>query len=447
MESCFNDRQVKDLFELLAKTGSSLAKRDILAENSNNELFTSYINYLLNPFLVTGISEKKITKITDKPPTRVFDTFRELMEYVLQFNTGSDEVIANIKQFMDSREIDMRDFYASIITKSAKLGCDVKSVNKAFGKEFIPQWEVQQSYNIEKSPLKENEWFSLSEKLNGVRGTYISGKILSRQGKEFSGLDHITADIGKLIPAAEEKLSTSDIKLSTSDSWVFDGELVRKNTDGVSDNENFRIGTGLLGQDDADKSCMQLVIFDFLPKSEFEAGESVKTYKERLNELTELKEKIKQLDLKAVTTVDVLYSGFDAGKIDYFLEIMVAEDKEGLMLNRDSKYSCKRHNGILKVKRFYTVDLKIIDVEEGSGRNTGRLGAFVVDYKGNTLNVGSGMSDLQRDDFWKNREELPGRVIEVKYKEESSDKKTGQFSLQFPIFVTLREEGKEESYF
>jgi len=42
---------------------------------------------------------------------------------------------------------------------------------------------------------------------------------------------------------------------------------------------------------------------------------------------------------------------------------------------------------------------------------------------------------------------MPGRVIEVKYKEESSDKKTGLLSLQFPIFVSLREEGKEESYY
>jgi len=429
-----------ELFELLANTSSSLAKKDILIDNCNNEYFTLYINYLLNPFLVTGISEKKISKITEKLPTASFGTFRELMEYILKNNTGSDEVIANIRQFLEARELDMRAFYASIITKSAKLGCDVKSVNKAFGREFIPQWEVQQSYNIEKSPLKDNEWFSLSEKLNGVRGTYISGKILSRQGKEFSGLEHISADIIQLFPDAGNKLSQGD-------SWVFDGELVRKNTDGVSDNENFRIGTGLLGQDDADKSCMQFVIFDFLPKSEFEKGESVLSYKDRLNELNELGRKIKELALTALTTVDILYTGTDAGKIDYFLEKMVSEDKEGLMLNRDSKYACKRHNGILKVKRFYTVDLKVIDVEEGSGRNAGRLGAFVVDYKSNSLNVGSGMSDQQREEFWHNRDKIPGRVIEVKYKEESSDKKTGQFSLQFPIFITLREEGKEESYF
>jgi len=428
-----SDREVKELFGQITQTGSSLAKRDILVQNSENMLFTAYLNYLLNPFLITGISDKKISRMIDRQPSYSFESFTELMEYVLINNTGSDEVIANIRSFLDAQQDDMREFYSSIITKSAKLGCDVKSVNKAFGKEFIPQWEVQQSYSIEKAPLKENEWFSLSEKLNGVRGTFFEGKIISRQGKEFTGLDHIIANINLLY--------------ADSENWVLDGELVRRNDEGLSDNENFRIGTGLLGQDDADKSQMRFVIFDLLPKSEFAQKESVLTYKDRFAALIELRKKIDSMKLTSVTTVEVLYTGDDASLIDYYLELMVKRDKEGLMLNRDSKYCCKRHNGILKVKRFYTVDLRVLSIEEGSGRLTGMLGAFVVDYKGNTLNVGSGMTDQQRVEYWSIRDELPGRVIEVKYKEESSDKKTGQFSLQFPIFISLREEGKQESYY
>ena len=433
MENSFlNDRAVKDLFDLLAQTGSSLKKREILIENSENEHFKLLLNFLLNPFLITGISTKKVSKETSVPPTKEFASFPALMEYLISNNTGTDEIIANIRQFLSQHTQDMRDFYVSIITKSARLGCDIKSVNKAFGKNFIPQWEVQQSYNLEKSPLKEDEWFSLSQKLNGVRGTFFDGKIISRQGKEFAGLEHIIDDIGKLFPDPEN--------------WVLDGELVRINDDGLPDNENFRIGTGILSQDEGDKRCMQLVVFDILPKVEFAAGESALTYKERLVQLTQMGEKAAQLGLQSVTTVKTLYSGHDAAMIDYYLEQMVREDKEGLMLYRDSKYYCKRHNGILKVKQFYTIDLRVIGIEEGSGRLAGKLGAFVVDYKGGRLNVGSGMSDLQREEFWQIRDELIDRVVEVKYKEESSDKKTGMNSLQFPIFVALREEGKEESY-
>jgi DNA ligase-1 len=426
------DRAVRELFELLARTGSSNAKSDILIENSGNGHFKLMLEYLLNPFLITGISTKKIAKETDKPPTREFGTFRDLMEYLLANNTGSDEVVANMRRFLSDAPPDMRDFYGAIITKNARIGCDVKSVNKALGEEFIPQWEVQQSYSIEKTPLKGGEWFSLSEKLNGVRGTYFEGNLLSRQGKEFSGLGHIIDDLSALFPDLE--------------GWVVDGELVRRNDEGFSDNENFRIGTGLLSQDDCDKSSIQMIVFDFLPKPEFIAGASKLTYKDRLGALDALRGKAAMLGLSSVSVVESLYSGTDASMIDVFLDKMVSEDKEGLMLNRDSKYYRKRHNGILKVKRFYTVDLRVLSVEEGTGRLSGRLGAFVVDYKGNTLNVGSGMTDEQRDQFWQDREALPGRVIEVKYKEESSDKKTGQNSLQFPIFVLLREEGKGVSY-
>jgi len=426
-----NDHEVRELFEQIAMTGSSNEKKEIIIKNAENENFLRILNYLLNPFLVTGISAKKISKETEKTPTRSFENFRELMEYIFDNNTGSDEVIANIRQFLSTADSELREFYISIITKSAKLGCDTKSVNKALGKEFIPQWEVQQSYNIEKSPLKDGEWFSLSQKLNGVRGTFFDEKIISRQGKAFEGLEHILSDISRLFPDAV--------------GWVLDGELVRNNIEGLKDNENFRVGTGLLSQDDADKSSMQFVVFDLLPKSEFLSGESVLTYKERLHELKELGEKAKNLGLKSIKIVEILYTGNDHKMIDIYLDQMVSEDKEGLMLNRDKKYYRKRHNGILKVKRFYTVDLRVIATEIGSGRLSGMLGAFVVEYKGYQVNVGSGMTDQQREEYWEARSELIGRVIEVKYKEESRDKKTGHFSLQFPTFVSLREEGKEES--
>jgi len=99
LKSCDIDKSVKDLFVLLTQTSSSLAKRDILIENSNNDRFTLMIDYLLNPFLVTGISEKKISKETEKQATRSFGSFPDLMDYILENNIVRDEVIANIRQF------------------------------------------------------------------------------------------------------------------------------------------------------------------------------------------------------------------------------------------------------------------------------------------------------------------------------------------------------------
>ena len=426
------DLEVKNFFDLLASTSSIKVKKQLLAERRDDGNVKKFLDYLLNPFFVTGISEKKIRKVVSVERPVQFHSFDELMAYVRKNHTGSDDILASVQAYLDGVNPELRTFYIGIITKTIRIGCDAKTVNDALGYEFIPQWEVQQAYQIGKLRMNENEWFSLSQKLNGVRGTYFEGKLISRQGKEFAGLEHILEDIQQLIP--------------NSDEWVIDGELIRKNVEHISDNENFRLTTGILSQEDGDKRQIQLVIFDILPKAEFLRGESRLRYRDRLEQLKDLEQRIQRRNLSNLRIVDVLYTGNDMSMISVCLERMIVEGKEGLMLNRNCKYFTRRHNGILKVKQFYTVDLEIVDLEEGTGRLSGTLGAFVVRYKNNYLRVGSGMTDDQRKKFWDDGLNLIGRVIEVKYKDESYDCRTGLRSLQFPTFVQLRELGKQESY-
>ena len=76
----------------------------------------------------------------------------------------------------------------------------------------------------------------------------------------------------------------------------------------------------------------------------------------------------------------------------------------------------------------------------------GTLGALVLDYKGNEVKVGSGFTDEQRATFWQGKNDLPGLLCEVKYKEISSDKNTGAESLQFPVFISIRTDKTEVSF-
>lgn len=423
---------VKTICDKLKSTSSTKGKEKILKDNQNNQLFKNVLHFLLNTYIVTGISGAKIKRdVYVMGDYILIQSFDQLANYLQKNNTGRDLDIASCQSYIYSfADPDMRDFISSIITKSLKLGCDSKTINRVYGKDFLPTHEVQQAYSIEKYPLKHGTWFSLSEKQNGVRGSFLGGKIVSRQGKEISGLNHII----------------DNIKLLGLEDYFIDGELKRKNIDGVSDNENFRIGTGILNSDQSDKSEIEFVIFDMLPYEDFLCGESKDTYKTRKKWLNELKDEIKLHAIKNLEVIDFIYEGTDQSEIDKWLNVMVEQDKEGLMLNKDVKYKCKRHNGILKVKRFYTLDLKIVRVEEGSGRLSGTLGAVVVDYKGNEVNCGSGFTDDQRAELWDCRDKLIGKIVEIKFKEVSQDKKTGLKSLQFPIFVRNRFEKNEVSY-
>jgi DNA ligase-1 len=95
----------------------------------------------------------------------------------------------------------------------------------------------------------------------------------------------------------------------------------------------------------------------------------------------------------------------------------------------------------LKLKPFIEVSLNVVGVEEGTGRNIGKLGALICegedDGKGIRVNVGSGFSDVDRDGFWSDRTSLFGSVVEVRA-DAITQNQDGTYSLRFPRFLRFR---------
>lgn len=421
--------KVIKIFKQIQETKSLNDKKSIITANKDNELFKKCLRFLLDGNIVTGISSKKISKKVKVNLNDTFNnTFEDCMKYLEKNNTGTDIDIARIQYFINWQPEEYHKFYEQIITKKFRLGADAKLVNKCIP-GLIPVWEVQLGSSYEKLKLPEGSWFSLSQKMNGNRASFYQSRLISRQGKEFTGMKHIISDL--------EQLGTG---------WFYDGELIRKNIDNLSDGENFRVGTGIINSDALNKEEIKFVIFDYFPESDIKNSESSAKYKIRREMLNNLKKVIREKNLQNIEVVTMVYEGTDQSQIMKWLDYATEQGWEGLMLNKDAVYKCKRTTDLIKIKRFYTMDLSIVEVLEGEGRLKGTLGALVVKYKDNTVNVGSGFDDETRIKFWDDRELLVGRIVEVKYKEISKDKKTGLESLQFPIYVCLRELGKDVSY-
>ena len=412
----------------LQKTKSTNSKKNILIKNKDNELLKCILKFLFDPMITTGLSVKKIDKQVKSQPCYDIDNIIDCISYISKYNTGTDQVIANVQYFLNNQPVVLVDLFRSIITKKLKVGCKVRTINKVFGNDFIPVHEVQRAYSIAKYKLKENEWFSLSQKCNGIRGSYVDGKILSRQGHEITGLEHIIEDIRQL---------------GLEDMFI-DGELVRNNTLHIPDNENFRLTESIVVSDNTDKYEIQFIIFDIMPIEDYYEGESELTYRERLGDLVSINGLITDLELHNTKLVDILYMGTDQTKIKEYLDLMVSQGKEGLILNRDTKYKCTKNNGILKIKEFYTCDVKCIGIKEGKDDLSGTLGSIIVDYKGFPCGVG-GFNKQDRDKFFNNPDLIVGKIVEVKYKEESNNKKGGK-SMQFPVFVRIRYDKTEPNY-
>lgn len=433
----FDYKLVKTLYAYSNKLQKATKKADktkLLQQAKDDKDLKYFLDFVLNPRIITGLSDKKINQLVRLDVE--WDTdFYGICNYLKKHNSGRNEDIAVVKHYLNQFDGGIKEFLIRVFTKNLPLGVEVKTVNKALGFTLIPDWQVQQGYPIDKVKLKEGTWFSLSRKENGNRGTFYKGEFISRQAQVFQGLEHIKNDL----------LVLCDNNASKLDSLVFDGELIYKNPENLSDGEAFRYGTGVLNSNDKDKSCIKFVIFDVIPVEEFDGKCSTK-YKIRREWLNKICLHILEMQLKNIEVVPMVYEGTDQSVIPQWLDYAVANDWEGLMLNTSVPYKRARHTGCLKIKRFYTLDLRIVAIEEGQNRLSGTMGALVVDYNGNELRVGSGFDDDVRKNVWTNRDSYVGKIVEVKYKEKTSNKDTGAESLQFPTFVRFRDDKDEVSY-
>lgn len=389
------------------------------------------IYFLLNPYITTGISEKKINKEITKntEPIMQFTSFIDFARWVSEHNTGTDEIIKTIQTFIRSYPDNMQDFYKSIITKSLRLGCDYKTVNKIFGKEFIPSFEcmLAEKY-FNHSDFVKGKSFTLTTKLDGIRcllikkGNQVS--VFSRQGQPILGL-----------------VDVEESALNSKEDFVLDGELLTGKTECVLSKDQYKETTKVVRKDGV-KHNIVYHVFDCMSVEQFETHMETDNYQSR-------RRKLEQLGIvlgEHIQVLPILYTGNDESQIYNYLDKARAEGQEGIMINiNDASYVFKRTTNLLKVKVMQDCDLMITGFEEGKGRLVGTLGRINVDYKGNSLGVGSGFSDQERKFFWVNRDSLIGRIISVQYFEETKDK-DGKLSLRFPVFKDLRTLGKEVSY-
>ena len=412
--------EVIKIFKQIQETSSINDKKAIIAANKDNELLKKCLVFLLDGNVITGLSAKKIAKKVTKGEY-VVPTFEDVMKYLEQNNTGTDNDISIIQAFLDEHEED-REFYEQMITKSFRLGADSKVVNSVIP-GLIPTFEIQLGTSVEKCKLIDGTYISISHKMNGTRCVYINGQMKSRQNKLYNGLDHIITDI--------KKLGLED--------FFIDGELVYKNEEGLSDSDAFQKGCSIAMSKDNDKSQLKLVVFDIFPKDEFlDLHTSNKTYKERRKDLDKLEESIVASGITNLSIVERLYEGTDHSQIWKWLDY-ADEDMgwEGIMINLDTPYECKRTKNLIKVKRFFEKDLRCTKVNIATtGKYKGIMGSITCNYFDNTVDVGSGFNDSQREYFAKHPEEIVGKIVSVKYKEETQNKDGGK-SLQFPVYMGI----------
>jgi DNA ligase-1 len=187
-------------------------------------------------------------------------------------------------------------------------------------------------------------------------------------------------------------------------------------------------------------------VFDVIPLEDFRRGHWNAPLNFRIDLLDSIRpviDTMPNVELLSHIMVD-LDTAAGKDQLDRYATDMVNAGFEGIMIKEmKAPYICKRSTDWMKWKPTYDYDLVVIDVEEGTGKNIGRMGALVCegvdDGKQITVNVGSGYTDEERQEYWNNRDAVIGRTAVV-ICDAITLNQNGTYSLRFPRFKTFRDD-------
>ena len=443
-------KRVAEVLHYVRETSSTNSKQEILQCASHEpfaETLKSVLYYTYNPFLMFGLTDKTL-QLTQplrplNPQMMTFTKIKEEDVFLLLENLASSNINDHLRSeskrlLMCIEDVQVRKMVQGIMVKDLKLGVNVTTLNKVFGKYFIPKFDVQlaESYAKQKPGALKNKNVCITEKLDGFRIVYnpVQEKFFTRKGQEYEGLEHLIPELNDLCVAiAEDKLVNEDV--------VIDGELVHEPVEGLNSQELYALTSSAARKKGKhrDKLKLQFHVFDFVPLNEFMSGLTTLRYKARRNILD--KSFVALNDLKHVKSVTVFYTGvFDEDVLMSSLKQVESMGGEGLMINlMEGTYECKRTKKLLKVKTFKDADVLVTGVVEGTGKNLGKLGAVEVKFlhNGNEMycECGSGFTDEERAEYWEHPENIIGKVVELKYFEVTqNDKDKTKYSLRFPTW-------------
>ena len=424
----------------LTESDSRLHKEDVLkrALDAGDHVFLNGIRNCYNPYITFGVKQIPATEgITGAP--NPYEEFDELLNRLsarkLTGHAARDAILGMSLKF-DSDEWNL--FLAPILRRDMRAGFSERTINKVCkGTDYvIPTFGCQLAANSEGRPeMVGTKW--LEPKLDGARVLLVvsednTATCYSRNGKVFDNFPHVEQQVLSNAYAIRAYLKTNG-------GFVLDGEIMGKSFQDLMRQAQRK--------ENVQTQDTVFNVFDILPLEDFKRGFWNAQLRKRLAILTDMQRVFDAMP--NVTRVDsqiVVDLNTEEGRIklhEYATE-MVTAGFEGIMIkDMEAPYECKRNTFWMKWKPVITVDLPVIALEEGTGRNKGRLGALVCsgsDHgKDITVNVGSGFSDTERDLFWNQKSDVVGRTVEILC-DVITQNQDGTYSLRFPRFVRWRDD-------
>lgn len=435
--------------EELENDNSRLAKEAVLERAWHDGAVQLFVGFRLayDSMVTFGVKQvPEIVEFDDEEGTFSWQDFLNLSEQLrtrkLTGNAARDALRSAAE---NCHALTWNKFYRRILLKDLRCGVSDTTVNKILkkvGKKdktaldyLIESFEVQLAVAEELENISGEQYVDI--KLDGVRIVAILDKennsvtLYTRNGKINNNFSYI-----------EESLL--NLMNNLPGSVLLDGEMISKSFQILMKQVNRK--------KDVNTKDAKFALFDIVPLEDFRKGICKIPLRARQEALENLEVLLQEYCVvngePNVMVIPKLLVNLDTPEgrrsLSEFNQEALEMGYEGVMVkNPEGFYERKRTKSWLKAKPIIEVSLTVTGVEEGTGRNKGRMGNILAEGEdlGHKIKVsiGSGFSDKQRDEFWEMKDKLPGMIIEVIADAITKDQSDGDwFSLRFPRFKTFR---------
>lgn len=418
-------------FESLAANPSRNFKIEQLEQHSKNQTLRRVVQLALDPF--TNFYIRKIPKYTPNSAPGIsldfaLDSLYDLSARLVTGNAG----IAHLTSMLEALNLEDAKVIERIIEKDLKCGVSIATANTVwFG--LIKEYPVMLCSGFEQKLIDKVQFPAYVQlKMDGMRfnalvrhnGNGSSVEYRSRNGKEIQLLGNLDDEF---------------VSLSNGVDCVFDGELILKKDGKILDRQT---GNGILNKANKgtikpeEAAMVHATVWDVIPYLYFVDAYCPTKYETRLDSLQTL------ISAKHYSKIDLVdsYIVNDIEQVNNIFQQFLSSGQEGIILkDKRGTWEDKRVKHQIKFKGELECDLKIVAVEEGTGKYVGMLGAIICESADGIVKVrvGSGFNDEHRKNFWGNN--LVDKIVAIKYNSRIKNK-LGEESLFLPIFVEIRDD-------
>jgi hypothetical protein len=414
----------------LASNNSRIYKTEQLRMHAGDETLREVVRLALDPF--TQFYQRKIPAYSRDPK---FNTMTLGFAIGQLYGLSSREVTGNaaiefLKNLLSSLESDDAKVIERIIDKSLDCGVQVSTANDVWP-GLINEYPCMLCSPFEQKLIDKIKFPAYAQmKMDGMRFNAIvrEGKVefRSRNGKQIHLLGHLEKEFAAL---------AGDVDC------VFDGELLVM-LEGDIQFADRQTGNGILNKankgtiSDKEAALVHATVWDVIPYLYFTDGHCPVPYATRFSSLGDLVNAQSSKDKRIWLVSSEIVETYEKAQ-EIFNEYL-SLGYEGIILKDGSGiWEDKRAKHQIKFKGELECDLKIVAVEEGTGKYVGLLGAIVCESADGVVkvNVGSGFNDAHRKNL--KEKDLLGKIVAVKYNARIKNKQ-GDERLFLPIFVEVR---------